>query len=77
MIQVCEAEGIIILKGVVSKDHVYMHINYRSSQYISDIVKKIKGKSSIKLKQEFLDMRKRYWGKIYMLLIMVVGVSEI
>lgn len=26
LIQVCDAEGVNILKGVVSKDHVHMHV---------------------------------------------------
>jgi putative transposase len=63
LIQVCEAEDIQILKGVVSKDHVHMHINYRPSQSISDIVKKLKGRSSRKLQQEFPELKKRYWGQ--------------
>lgn len=63
LIQICEAEDIIIEKGVVSKDHVHMHINYRASQSISDIVKKLKGRTSRKLQQEFPDLRKRYWGQ--------------
>lgn len=46
LIQVCEAEYIKILKGVVSKDHVHMHIEYRPSQDISTIVKLLKGRSS-------------------------------
>ena len=29
-IQICEAEGVQMLKGVVSKDHVHMHIEYFS-----------------------------------------------
>jgi putative transposase len=32
LIQICEAEDIVILKGVVSKDHVRMHLSYRPSQ---------------------------------------------
>jgi putative transposase len=36
LIQVCEAEGVQILKGVVSKDHIHMHIEYRPSQDISN-----------------------------------------
>ena len=63
LIQMCDAEDIIILKGVVSKDHVHMHINYRPSQSISDIVKKLKGRSSRKLQQEFPELKKRYWGQ--------------
>jgi len=49
LIEICEAEDVEILKGVISKDHVHMHIDYRPSQKISDLVKKLKGRSSRKL----------------------------
>ena len=61
--QICEAEDIVILKGVVSKDHIHIHINYLPSHSISDIVKKLKGRSSRKLQQEFPELKKRYWGQ--------------
>ena len=35
LIQICEAENVYILKGVVSKDHVHMHVEYRPSLSIS------------------------------------------
>ena len=63
LVQVCDAEDIVILKGVVSKDHIHMHIEYRPLQSLSDIVKKLKGRSSRKLQQEFPELRKRYWGQ--------------
>ena len=63
IIQICDAEDIRILKGVVSKDHVHMHIEYPLSKSISNIVKKIKGRVSRKLQQEFPELSKRYWGK--------------
>ena len=63
LIQVCDAEDIVILKGVVSKDHVHMHIEYMPSQNISTIVKKLKGRSSRKLQLEFPKLKKRYWGQ--------------
>lgn len=63
LMQICEAEDVLILKGVVSSDHVHMHINYRPSQSVSDIVKKLKGRSSRKLQQEFPQLSKRYWGR--------------
>tara|TARA_R110002167_G_scaffold210649_3_gene414989 strand:+ start:54132 stop:54377 length:246 start_codon:yes stop_codon:yes gene_type:complete len=37
--QICDSEDIRILKGVISKDHVHIHIEYRPSQNISNIVK--------------------------------------
>jgi putative transposase len=61
LIQICEAEDIWILKGVISTDHV--HIDYRPSQNISDLVKKFKGRSSRKLQQEFPELKKEYWGR--------------
>ena len=63
LIQVCDAEDIVILKGVVSKDHIHMHIEYRPSQNVSGIVKKLKGRSSRILQQEFPKLKKRYWGQ--------------
>ena len=63
LIQVCEAEDIQILKGVVSKDHIHMHIEYRPSQDISTIVKYLKGRSSRKHQIEFPELKKKYWGR--------------
>ena len=63
LIQVCDAEDIRILSGVVSKDHVHMHIEYEPSKSVSDIVKRLKGRSSRKLQMEFPELSKQYWGK--------------
>jgi len=63
LIQVCDAEDIRILSGVVSKDHVHMHIEYSPSKSVSDIVKRLKGRSSRKLQMEFPELSKQYWGK--------------
>lgn len=63
LIQVCDVEGVAILKGVVSKDHVHMHMEYRPSQNVSMLVKKLKGRSSRKLQMEFPGLKKRYWGR--------------
>lgn len=40
-----------------------MHIEYRPSQDISSIVKKLKGRSSRKLQLEFTELKNRYWGQ--------------
>ncbi|MFT4607538.1 MAG: putative transposase [Gammaproteobacteria bacterium] len=45
LIQICDAEDVRILKGVVSKDHVHMHIEYPPRLSISDLVKRMKGRS--------------------------------
>lgn len=63
IIQICDAEDIRILKGVVSKDHVHMLIEYPPSKSVSDMVKKMKGRTSRLLQQEYPELQKRYWGK--------------
>jgi len=63
IVQICDAEDIRIIKGVVSKDHVHMHIEYPPSKAVSDVVKKLKGRVSRKLQQEYPELSKRYWGK--------------
>jgi putative transposase len=63
LIQICEAEGIEILKGVVSSDHIHMDIEYAPKQNISSILKSLKGRTSRKLQMEFPELKNRYWGQ--------------
>ena len=61
--QICDVEDIRILKGVISKDHVHIHIEYRPSQNISDIVKRLKGRTSRRLQEEYPELGKKYWRR--------------
>ena len=63
LVQVCDSENVRILKGVVSKDHVHMHVEYPPSISVSMLVKKLKGRTSRRLQEEFPMLRKRYWGQ--------------
>ena len=63
VVQICNAENVQILKGVVSKDHVHIHVEYPPSLSISDMVKKVKGRTSRLLQQEFPMLKKQYWGR--------------
>lgn len=58
--QICDAEDVRILKGVVSKDHVHMHLEYGTNKSISDIVKSLKGRTSRKIQEEFPEISKKY-----------------
>jgi putative transposase len=66
IIQVCDTEDVTILKGAVSKDHVHLHIEYPPSKAVSDLVKRMKGRSSRLLQQEYPELQKRYWGKPFL-----------
>ena len=63
LIQICDSEDVRILSGVVSKDHVHMHVEYPPSLSLSDLVKRLKGRSSRLLQKEHPALQKRYWGK--------------
>jgi len=63
LVQICNSENVKVLKGVVSKDHVHMHIEHPPSLSISNLVKRLKGRTSIMLQQEFTELGKRYWGR--------------
>ena len=60
--QVCDQNGVDILKGVLSSDHVHMFVSVPPKSAISDLMRKVKGRSSHKIQSEFPHIRKRYWG---------------
>lgn len=60
--QVCDALDVRILKGVVSADHVHLHLSYPAKLSVSDLVRRLKGRTARKLLQEYPTLKKRYWG---------------
>src|SRR3954447_18992914 len=63
LVQICDAEDVRILKGVVSRDHVHMHIEYPPSKSLAELVKRLKGRTSRRLQEEYPALRQRYWGR--------------
>ena len=61
--QTCEIFEIRILKGVVSKDHVHLLVSAPPTIAPSEIMRRIKGRTSSKLFEEFPNIKKRYWGR--------------
>ena len=55
-----------IIKGVVSKDQVHSQISYSTRLSLSGIVKRLKGRSSQMLLQEFPNLHRRYWGNHFL-----------
>ena len=62
LMQICDSEDVRIPSGVVSKDHVQMHIEYPPKLALSDLVKRLKGRSSRLLQAAFPKLKERYWG---------------
>ena len=61
--QVFEYLEIEILRGVVSKDHVHLLVSAPPTISASDIMRRIKGRTSTKLLNEYPLLKKRYWGQ--------------
>ena len=51
------------MKGVVSKDHVHILVSAPPTMAPSEIMRRIKGRASSKLFDEFPLLKKRYWGR--------------
>ena len=61
--QSCESLEIQIMKGVVSPDHVHIFVSAPPTMAASEIMRRIKGRTSSKLFSEFPHLRKRFWGR--------------
>jgi len=61
--QVCHENDVDILRGVLSSDHVHMFVSVPPKLAVSDLVRKMKGRSSHKVQREFPELRRRYWGR--------------
>ena len=61
--QTCEQFEMEILRGVVSQDHVHILVSAPPELSPSDIMRRIKGRTSAKLFEEFPHINKRYWGR--------------
>jgi len=60
--QICDANDVRIIKGVVSRDHVHIHVSRPPSLSESELMRRIKGRSGRKLLIEYPQLKKRYWG---------------
>ena len=61
--ETCNAFEIEIIKGVISKDHVHLFVSTPPNMAPSEIMRRIKGRSSSKLFGSFPELKKRYWGR--------------
>ena len=61
--ETCNAFEREIIKGVISKDHVHLIVSAPPNMAPSEIMRRIKGRSSSKLFESFPELKKRYWGR--------------
>lgn len=61
--EICQGEGVDIIKGHVSSDHIHLFVSIPPQVTISRLMQRLKGKTSFKLLNEFPHLRKTYWGR--------------
>ena len=61
--QTCASLDVYIMKGHVSKDHVHLLVSVPPNLAVSELVKRLKGRSSRLMLEEFGELRKTYWGR--------------
>ena len=61
--QTCASLDVYIIKGHVSKDHVHLLVSVPPNLAVSELVKRLKGRSSRLMLEEFGELRKVYGGR--------------
>jgi putative transposase len=61
--EICKANDIEIIKGYVAQDHIHLFVSVPPHMSVSKMVQYIKGKTSIKIQQEFKVIQKEFWGR--------------
>ena len=63
IIQGCVQLDVQILSGAVKPDHVHLLVSVPPYIAVSELVKRLKGRSSRKILQEYTEMRQQFWGR--------------
>jgi len=61
--QTCEAQEVYIEKGHIAVDHVHLLLSVPPNIAVSDLVQRLKGRSSRKMLEEFGELRRQFWGQ--------------
>ena len=61
--QTCASLDVYIEKGHIGKGHVHLLVSVPPKVAVSELVKRLKGRSSRKMLQENAELRREYWGR--------------
>jgi putative transposase len=62
LVELCNWRDITIIEGAICSDHVHMYLSVPPKYSPAEVMKLLKGKSAERLREEFPELRKRYWG---------------
>jgi len=61
--ETCRQLDVQILKGAVQPDHIHLLVSVPPNMSVSNLMQRIKGRSSRKLLQEFGELSRQFWGR--------------
>jgi len=61
--EVCQTRDVVIIRGAISPDHIHMLVSCEPDLSPAKLLQYLKGRSSSRLRDEFPELRKRYWGQ--------------
>ena len=61
--QTCETLDVYIISGHVSVDHVHLLVSVPPSLAVSELVQRLKGRSSRRMLEEFGELSRQFWGR--------------
>jgi putative transposase len=61
--QTCETLDVYIIKGHIAPDHVHLLVSKPPSLSESNLVQRLKGRSSRRMLEEFGELNRQFWGR--------------
>ena len=61
--QTCRQLDVEIVKGHVAVDHVHLLVSVPPSVSVSELMKRVKGRSSRRMLDEFGELNRQFWGR--------------
>ncbi len=62
LVELCNWLDITIIEGAICSDHVHMYLSVPPKYSPAYVMKILKGKSAERLRKEFPELKKKYWG---------------
>ncbi len=63
IMQTCAEMGVHTVQRVLGRNHAHMFLSILPKLSLSNVMQRIKGRSSRRIQMEFPELRKRYWGR--------------
>lgn len=61
--QTCAELDVQILSGAIQPDHIHLLVSVPPNLSVSQLMQRLKGRSSRKMLQEYTELRRQFWGR--------------